>query len=299
MTIPKNESVLSSLKKNTGIKMFTELKTNTETALPGEKESSDNSFPGIRSVDNETVEYLNVLLYGRPGSGKTTFAGTFPKKILIVDIQEHGIQSLKGQDIDYLPLESVDQIDPNNPTSLFWWLKNHPNKYNTVVFDTITQLQDMILAKVMKNTVGREVDSAPYLSDWLPVANKFKSIILQYKELPLHKVYIAQGDRESQPTGDVATGQIIPSVGPYLSPGVAKAVIPAMDIVGHIYIDNKVVTEGNKLRSIITHMIRLGENKVYLAKVRKPKEYVAPESIANPNFQDLLEVIKGTYKEVS
>ena len=76
---------------------------------------------------------LNVLLYGAPGSGKTTVAGSFPKP-LYLNI-EAGVNTLVGQDIDFVDIQSWEDVK-----DVYNQLISGELKYESVIIDSVTEL---------------------------------------------------------------------------------------------------------------------------------------------------------------
>ena len=57
---------------------------------------SGNKFAkGITAVD-DLDDNLVMLVYGPSGKGKTHFSSTFPKPILVIDVNEKGTDTIKG-----------------------------------------------------------------------------------------------------------------------------------------------------------------------------------------------------------
>ncbi len=86
-----------------------------------------------------------ITLSGDAGTGKTTLAATFPNPIFIR--AEDGLQSIPS-DIrpDAFPvIRSVDDLQ--NQMKM---LKEQEHNYNTVVIDSITQLESMFIQQIVK-----------------------------------------------------------------------------------------------------------------------------------------------------
>src|SRR5512139_789011 len=94
---------------------------------------------------NEVPVYLKVLVYGRSGTGKTTFIGTAPKPLLILDVREQGTTSIRSrEDTFVLRLEEWDELE-----EIYWYLAGSgKDRFKTVAIDTVTPLQDLALKKV-------------------------------------------------------------------------------------------------------------------------------------------------------
>jgi len=97
---------------------------------------------------NETVR---LLVYGEAGSGKTTFASTFPKPFFLDS--DRGGRALKGEKIPFLALRRGDRIFDICYNVLTKLEKKEPPfdalEVETVVFDSLTSLADMLMVESM------------------------------------------------------------------------------------------------------------------------------------------------------
>lgn len=93
------------------------------------------------------------VIYGDPGSGKTTLASTFPKskdkKMLVIDILEGGTSVIASKDLDNTDVISISNFkeleeiftDLYNGYSLDDDGKKVELNYQTIVIDTVTNLE--------------------------------------------------------------------------------------------------------------------------------------------------------------
>src|SRR5690606_23971866 len=92
----------------------------------------------------EASEWVSMVVYGRSGTGKTTFIGTLPKPLLVLDINDRGTIPLKAQPDTYvMEVTSWDEIE-----EVYWYLQNGNHPFKSVALDTVTQLQDLAIAKI-------------------------------------------------------------------------------------------------------------------------------------------------------
>lgn len=232
---------------------------------------------------------LSVLVWGRSGTGKTTFGSTFPRPILLVDVREKGSDGLAYEEgIDGLPLESWEELE-----ELYWFLSENPDRYQTVIIDTVTQLQDLALEKVLADE-GKTIDSPVSQSNWGSMSKMMKSWLLSFRDLPMNTVFVAQ-DRVNDVKG--YEDQLVPEVGPRLSPSVAGMLCAAVKVICQTFIMEEVKRgKDNRIRRHITYRLRVGPHPLYLTKIRQPRGSPVPADIVNPSYSLLKKVVQGRWE---
>ena len=95
----------------------------------------------MQVISGKVKKPFNVLTYGPPGAGKSTWAQQSPSPIFIAS------DELDELDADRLPKvtsskEVLDQMD---------WLLNTDHKYKTVVVDTIDAIEKIIHQEILKD----------------------------------------------------------------------------------------------------------------------------------------------------
>lgn len=184
------------------------------------------------------VDYINLLVYGEAGAGKTHLAGTAEddprtSPVLFADI-EGGLTTIRhrtGIDVPP-PIRSMKQledlyndlynsIDPDTGTMY----------YKTVVIDSLTELADVDMRVIMKQAFNgnpEKVDvDVPSPREWGKTRNHMRTIVRAFRDLPCHVIYtcgLGTTSEEGLPT------KYHPGFG-----GKLKHEIPGfMDIVGYL-----------------------------------------------------------------
>lgn len=210
------------------------------------------------------IPNLKVLIYGDPGVGKTTFAASAPKPLLI-DV-ERGSRSVLNVNnpVDVLEFRSIEQVE-----ATIQFLKDGNeafDKYETIVLDSMTEMQARLIDQQLRSLGG----GAPvYKADWGVYGEntqRLRMLISAFRDIPKNLICTAH----SRPEKDDQTGLTI--VKPFLTPGLAKTVTGMFDIVGYLYIDKK----GERT-------MRLHPSKTVLAKTR----LALPEEINSPSWANL------------
>lgn len=243
---------------------------------------------------------LNVVLYGRAGSGKTTVACSFPRPILLLDVKDKGTDSvsdLADKDLHVMHVRSVQDLEET-----YWYLRKTPHNYKTVVIDQLSGLQDLVIESVL----GQELDEGDIgrwgtmrKQDWGRVSAYMKTWIINFRDLAkVNAVFIAQ-DRvfNGSEDEDSADGQILPEVGPRLMPSVVSTLNAAVGIIGNTFVretirEFKVGKRKIKKRKV-EYCLRIGPHSMYITKIRKPKSIEVPPYLVDPDYDDIIDVMKG------
>jgi hypothetical protein len=266
-------------------------------------------YPGSKPV--QKVRYNgSTVLYGRSGTGKTTLASTWPKPILYLNINDNGTDSIADvEDIDVYDITASEEL-----RDIILWIhaehKAGTLKYKTVVLDTMTQLQSILLRefgeankdrKKIKGSSKKRLGDFGTLTkqDWGTIAGDLKAAVIDIRNLPIESVFIAQ-DRTFNATDDEADDAdeaLAPEVGPRLMPSVASEMNASVSIIGNTFIrvkHTKKKVDGKFVYSKkMQFCLRLGPSDIFVTKIRKPKGVEAPDYIVDPTHEKLLAVISG------
>lgn len=264
------------------------------------KRSSTPSFEGVtKRIQNvSSIEKpMRVALYGRAGSGKTTLACTFPNTLLL-DIKDEGTDSVADvKGLKVLAAEDWDDIE-----QVYWYLEGGKHSFKTVVIDTVTQMQDFAIAEVLSKKKKKVEDAGGFgtltRQEWGDVASLLKVWIMNYRNLPINVVFIAQervfnaGEESDDPDG-----QIAPEVGPRLMPSVASTLNAAVDLLGNCFIRESV--QKKRVKGKIEekrspqYCLRIGPHAYYATKVRKARSVTIPRFLVDPEYGDLIDMKTG------
>lgn len=261
-------------------------------------------FSKLQDIDEGLGDWMRAVIYGRSGSGKTTFWATAPAPILAV-LCSGGLQP--GE------LKSIDT--PENKKRIKKWVLNDPNEltqickeqretqyFKTIVLDHGSGFQDVVL----KGILG--LDEIPVQRSWgLATQGQWGQCGVQCMEyfrpllsLPCHTLIVAH-EREFDNNSD--NEMVVPYVGAALTPKLAGWLNGACDYVMQCYIRNKFKETVTKVgtQEVITktklpgveYCMRVGADATFMTKFRMPKgQKVLPDTIVNPTFDSIMGVIK-------
>lgn len=265
----------------------------------------DDRAPGAKAVAEKEYQG-STALYGPSGTGKTTLAASWPKPMLYVNILDNGTDSIRDvEDVDVVDITTSEEL-----RDLLLWAASKANKgklkYKTIVFDTVTQLQSILVQEKgvsVKIRQGQKKKKRPgdfgtmTKGDWGDIAGDLKAMIMDARNLGIESVFICQqrifglADEE-----DDGIDMIDPEIGPKLMPSVKNDLNASVSTIGNTFIRVKVTKDkekkGKKKIEKI-YCLRVGPNSVYTTKIRKPKGIEAPDYIEDPTFRKLKKIMKG------
>lgn len=245
--------------------------------------SIEDSIKSIGEIDS----YLTMLCYGKSGTGKTVFAGTWPKPLLLLDIREKGYESvLDVEGIDVLPIEKWEQLE-----AAYWFLESRKTKYKSIVIDQLTAMQALSMQKI-RDDKDMDADEVISQRSWGQISGLMQTWIYNFRELcgkGYHVLFNAHERlREPQEEDD---DRIAPSVGANLMQSATSFVNGAVSVIGNTFIRE---VEGEDKKTQVQFCMRVGPHAYYAAKIRRPiSAGAAPGIIVNPTFEKIIKVSRG------
>lgn len=242
----------------------------------------------------ESVEFLNLLIYGEPGVGKTLLAGSAADHkdtapVLFLDV-EGGVTTLrKRTDIDVVQIRDVEKI-----VAIHDELQKHKGGgYKTVVIDSLSELQKIDMRSVMTDEYNRARNpdtldkDVPTQRAWGKSLERLRRIIRAYKDLPVHTIMTTLVNS----TTDEQTN--VTSYHPAL-PGKMRGEAPGFfDVVGYL----RVKEEQNG--AVRRRLLQVTASSKVIAKDRTnalgyDKDGVSTGVIYDPTIPDIWHAIANT-----
>lgn len=232
----------------------------------------------------EEAPFLKCAFYGPPGAGKTTLGASFPD-CLILDCREDGTKFIRRQGVKVIKANSMRVIE-----ATYWYLKNKPHPFKTIVIDTVTSMADMCLDYVLREDVEWEVRVDPNLPSqrhWQKVGRILGLVLMAFKDLDMHVVFLANERRQESMDADVMDDDDddSPSIFPELSPSVRSKLYRAVDIMGRLTVRERVQQgENGEEKKTISRILRCKTNGLFQAKDRNGR---LPSMIQSPNYDKI------------
>lgn len=263
-------------------------KTKKSTKTSGNK--LDQAKAHVFDVGEE-IEWLKLCVYARNGKGKTTFGASGPKPI-IIDCNERGTYSVrKMKDVKVFKVETWTDVD-----LAYWWLKTGDHDRQTVVIDTVTSLATLCMKFVLGDESSRDPTKDPEMPtkrDWGKVGELMKTVIMNFRNLDMHVVFLAQ-ERKSFVDDD---SDEMPEIYPDLSASPRQVLTAQVNIIGRLFTKNVVKKEGKKKVRTTEYRMLLGNHDTYVTKVNV-QDHGMPQVLVEPTIPKMLALMSGEDTEI-
>jgi hypothetical protein len=252
---------------------MTSLDTLTEKTLGGLK---------VQTV-SERIAYINMLVYGDAGVGKTVLAGSAAEvadlqPVLFIDI-EGGTYSIRERnpDVQVVRVQSWKEM-----MSLYDELYKG-SEYNTIVLDSLTEIQKFSMGQIMKDLIKEHDDrdpDVPGMREWGKNIEQIRRLVRAFRDLPMNSIFtaLAVHDRD-QRTGIMKTR-------PSLSGKLSGEVAGFVDICTYMYV--KMIKEDDEM--VAKRFLLTASTESQVAKDRSDR---LPQVVENPNMRTIHQHIKG------
>jgi phage nucleotide-binding protein len=181
----------------------------------------------------ESIDFINLLVYGDPGVGKTVLAGSAAElaelsPVLFIDV-EGGTFSIR---------ERYPEIDVVRVKTWLEFQKLYDElyrdmKYRTIVLDSLTEIQKfsmyIIMLDLIKSDTSRDPD-VPGMREWGKNTEQIRRLVRAFRDLPCNTIFTAL----ARTTRDPKSG--LDKTRPGLSGQLSGEVAGFVDIVAYMYV---------------------------------------------------------------
>lgn len=227
--------------------------------------------------DYQDVANIVLLVYGVGGVGKTTFAATFPKPLLL-DF-ENGAKYFKQRGIDIDVVKMDRWFTTEDKKDLATLMQN----YETIVFDPIGEMMEKLIhSDEVRGSKYRQIDGSLTMAGWGKVKDNARAVLKWARDLGKNVVLVAHVDEKSDEETLVKR--------PLIATKISDEIIAMVDIVGYLDIITK---DGEEKRVLRVNP----SDKKYIAKDRTG----ALDAYVKPEYEYIHEQIKShqTQKETA
>lgn len=230
----------------------------------------------VEIVTKDTVGGFNLLVYGPSGVGKTVFAASAQdvpamRDVLFLDI-EGGMRSV----VDRADIARKKITDPDQLEKVYDVVSTgKAGDYNTIVIDSITELQNLDMNKRAQRKGGKKT-----LEMWGESTTYLGNLFRAFKDLETVNVILTALPKSRF---DDETSKLV-EVGPDLTPKLSNSVMGMQDAVWYLY--TREVKDVGNVRSLLTQ-----PKGAYRAKTRGVQFAAAlGDRVDNPTMAAIYEV---------
>jgi hypothetical protein len=256
-------------------------------------------------------KYVNILIYGEPGVGKSYLAGSASdvpemRDVLYIDV-EGGSETLreKWPETPLVPIENFQQIarvyeflvrhcqarDANDEAKLkelqerVWDSPvEKPYRFNTVVIDSLSEAQRLNMYQLLGMDIGARaaIDQeyqAPEFAEWNKTTEMIRHLVRSFRNLPMNAIFIS-GDREDD--GKKQTIAFPKELG--------KSLPGFVDAVGFYTAEVKPREGGGR---DVERRLFLEAGRRFVAKHRFGSNAVPEGFLLNPSMADIFKLRQG------
>lgn len=258
------------------------------------------TFAGIPIAPvRETRSNINILIYGKPGVGKTQLSATADhvpamRPVLYLNI-EGGDMTLRhaAPEIRKIPQEGslswgqLEQVYDVLARQCYNGAEPGEFAPRTVILDTLTECQKMNMAQIMAELAMQAPDGnwdpdIPQIKQWGKNTEQIRKWVRRYRDLPLNVIMTCHEQEEK----DNMTGMVYHK--PQLSGKLSNEVAGFFDVVTYLYVKEEEKEVGGQKQQITVRKLLTGSLEGYVAKDRSG---ALPKIIENPTMKTIYDHI--------
>jgi hypothetical protein len=263
----------------------------------------------IQPIGFDDDDGIKCLLYGSSKTGKTTTWSSFPAPILAI-ICSGGMKSGELRSINTPEnRKRIKSVTIETTEELKEIIEEAAPDYATVVLDHVSGLQDYTLKEILglEELPAQKSWGMATQGDYGTSTTMCKEYLRALLNLKGNVVIVGQ-ERVNGLEESVDSDIIKPTIGVAVTPSLAGWLNPAVDYIFQTFkmpktrkvkkiINGKEVFKEEKVPGEAEYCLRIGYHELYTTGFRSPNAKLPPY-IVNPNYQTIMQIIKGEYKPV-
>lgn len=273
----------------------------------------------MERLDTSPAEsYVSCAIYGKSGSGKTTFGVTAPKPLILLSERQglvHIKQAAARLGIPVPPVLYMTTLqDYRNAVRALYGAKDRPFQVfevhegpdktrkrelllelpewpQTVVIDSVTDVCRIVIEEIREQSPPKlGADGLPTDSQrfWQVLSDRARNVVMGFRDAPVHRIFLALADDRIQGEGDDARRQLTLDLPMRKLPEIVTA---AVNCVGYAFRKEKrVPAPGNPSKwqtKLIYGVMTTGPEFMTLKPYRPLRDTEVPD------FSHWVKVIQG------
>lgn len=229
----------------------------------------------IQNTGNPTVQpYINMLVYGEGGVGKSTFASTAPQPLFLDFEGGSKYFGLRGIEMDFINILSWNEV---RDQELVDTIKG--DKYKTIIVDPIGEAMDKLKRFMIATGDSKLIqkDGSPTMAGWGWLKKTMRDFIKFLRDSEKHVIIVAHIDEKPDEERLVKR--------PMVETKLSSELVNIVDIVAYM---TSIEVEGEDKRILRVE----STSDRFIAKDRTGQL----GRVIPPNFSEIIEAVQGTKK---
>ena len=223
---------------------------------------------------------ISIIIYGNPGSGKTTLASTLPPEETLIITTEAGLGPLLGKGHTLLDLKKVMENNQDKTleevvSEIYRMLRTEKHPFKNIVLDNLSELENQLL----QDYTHRRKKPHPELKEWGDVSFRMKEWMTLFRDLEYQGLNVIFNAWETQLEIQNYGGEVRTMGVPFIAKRAAVQMCGLVDVVARMEVYEKTGAR----------WLRIGPSNLYLTKTQFQGLAAAEEA----NLTTLISKIKG------